>query len=146
MPFKTASSTIALTAAAAFALSTSAFAQTMVGGQDIGDEDLPMVTAHCEMLAGEPATHAMDDAVTDDTAADDLAVDGDAAGIDAMDDTDAGGELDAGGPDIETDAAPEAGTADDDATTTDAPAADTAGVDIDAISIEDCQAAGLAPL
>ena len=152
MPFKTASSTIALTAAAAFALSTSAFAQTMVGGQEVSDEDLPMVTEHCEMLAGDPAGGAMDGAATDAPAADGMATDGMAAddgavtdgmaGDDAMADTDAGGEMDAGGPDIETGA----DTATDGAAATDMPADDMAGIDYDAITLEECQAAGLAAM
>lgn len=153
MPFKTASSTIALTAAAAFALSTSAFAQTMVGGQEVSDEELPMVTEHCEMLAGEPAGGAMDGAATDapatdgmategGMAADDGAATGGMAGDDAMADTDAGGEMDAGGPDIETGA----DTATDGTATTDMPADDMAGIDYDAITIEECQAAGLTPM
>lgn len=109
MPIRTASSTVALTAAAAFALGTGAFAQTMVGPQEISDEDLPMVTEHCEMLAGEPAT--------DDMAAD-------------------------AGTDGETAEVPGAA----DAPATDAPAdGTTAGVDFDAITIEECQAAGLVP-
>lgn len=142
MPFKNASSTIALTAAAAFALSTSAFAQTMVGGQEVSDEELPMVTQHCEMLAGDPAGGAMDGPAADAphangmAAGDGAATDG-MAGDDAMAETDAGGEMDAGGPDIGTDAgAATDGTAE----------SDMAGVDMDAITIEECQAAGLAPM
>jgi hypothetical protein len=152
MPFRTASSTIVLTAAAAFALSTSVFAQTMVGAQEVSDDDLPMVTEHCEMLAGDSAGSAMDGAATDapdadnmatnDMAADDGAAPDGMAGDDAMADTDAGGEMDAGGPDIETGA--DATT--DGAPTTDMPAGEMAGVDYDAITLEECQAAGLAAM
>lgn len=115
MPFKTASSTIALTAAAAFALSTSVFAQTMVGGQEVSDEDLEFVTVHCETLAGGLDTEAM------------------------------GAE-----PEETTDETTETNNGDEDAAPADAETDDSDGVltdiDIDEITLEDCEAAGLAEM
>jgi hypothetical protein len=144
MLFKTASSTIALTTAAAFALSTSAFAQTMVGEQEVSDEDLAMVTEHCEMLAGESAA-ATDATGSDAPAPNDMATKGGMAGeagSSTMTDTEADSELDAGGPDI--DAGSEAET--DGAAATNMQAGDGDAIDIGAIMLEDCQEAGLAPI
>jgi hypothetical protein len=115
MRFRTASSKIALTAAASFALSTSVFAQTMVGGQEVSDEDLEYVTVHCESLAGGLDTEAMGaepDETHDET-------------TDANND-----EMEAASEDAETD--------DSDGVLTD--------IDIDEITLEDCQAAGLAEM
>lgn len=115
MRFKTIASPLALVAA--LALSSTAFAQTMVGDQDISDDDLPAVTEHCAMLADADAgmeagngDTAADDAVADDTAADDMAADDATAADDSM-------------------------AADDTAEIT---------VDLEAITLEECQAAGLA--
>lgn len=49
MPIKTLTAPIAL--AASLCLAPAAFAQTMVGGQEVSDADLPAVTEHCQTLA-----------------------------------------------------------------------------------------------
>lgn len=114
MTIKSLVSPIALAAAAALALSFPAFAQTTVGDQQISDEDLPAVTEHCTMLADEGAA----DAAAPADAAGDAAAPADAAG----------------------DAAAGAETTDGDA----AAGADAgAMLDLEAITLEDCQAAGL---
>lgn len=116
MHFKAASIKIALTAATAFALSTSVFAQTMVGGQEVSDEDLEFVIVHCKTLTGAVDTEQMG-AEPEETS------------------------------DVETDAS----DGDEmDAATDDAEAEDSDGVltsvDIDAITMEDCEAADLAEM
>lgn len=120
MLLKYAARPTALAAAFALAVSSTAFGQTMVGGQEVSDEDLPMVTQHCEMLAGEPATDAM--------------------GTEGMTTEGMAPETGAG-------TGTEGGMAAEGPTGTDMPAEgetmDEAAVDIDAITIEECQAAGL---
>lgn len=49
MKFKALASPLALMAA--LALTTTASAQTMVGNQDVSEEDLPYVQEHCDALA-----------------------------------------------------------------------------------------------
>lgn len=58
MTYKAFTSPVALTAAAVLSLSTAAFGQTSIAGQEIGEGDLAAVTAHCEMLAGQAPTAA----------------------------------------------------------------------------------------
>lgn len=121
MPRKTVSSTLALAAAGVFALSSAAFAQTMVGDQEVSSEDLAAVTAHCETLAsaetGAPTT--------DDMAA---TTDGTMAGDDAATDEMATGATD----DMATDGGDMAADGDM-----------AGGVDLDAITLADCQSAGI---
>lgn len=125
MPRKTVSSTFALAAAGVFALSSAAFAQTMVGDQEVSSEDLAAVTEHCQTLAADTEAPATDDmaATTDDGTAGDDATTGDMASDDAATD------------DMATGA------------TTDAPATDgdmaDGGVDLEAITLADCEGAGL---
>ena len=58
MTYKAFTSPVALTAAAVLSLSSAAFGQNMIAGQEIQQGDLAAVTAHCEMLAGETPTAA----------------------------------------------------------------------------------------
>jgi len=51
--FKKSAAAIAMTAALSFG--SAAFAQTMVGSQEVSDADMPAVTAHCETLASSNA-------------------------------------------------------------------------------------------
>jgi len=89
---------------ASLSLGTAAFAQTMVGSQEVPEDQMAAVTEHCEMLAadgaGAMAEQPMDDGdvATDNPAAED---------------------------------APTGTVSDSD-------------VDMDAITLADCQAAGLA--
>lgn len=53
MPLKTRTSPIALAAAITLAVTSTAFAETMVGGQLVNDTDLPKVSAHCTSLTGD---------------------------------------------------------------------------------------------
>jgi hypothetical protein len=116
MHLKTASMRIALTAATAFALGTSVFAQTMVGGQEVSDEDLEFVTVHCKTLTG--------------------GIDAEQMGAEPEEMSD----LQTDPPDgDELDAAP------DDAEVEDSDGVLTT-VDIDAITMEDCEAAGLSEM
>src|SRR5690554_5131691 len=125
MSFKTFASPIALAAAAALTLGSAAFAQTMVGDQEISDEDLPAVTEHCLALA-EGVT--VDDAAAEAPAEADVEAEVNANAVPAAPGEDAA-------------VADDAGAADADA------AADNAGelpaLDLEAITLEDCQAAGL---
>ncbi|WP_332719175.1 hypothetical protein [Pelagibacterium mangrovi] len=132
MTIKSLVSPIALAAAATLALSFPAFAQTTVGDQQVSDEDLPAVTEHCTMLAEEGAG----DAAAPADAAGDAAAPADAAG-----DAAAGAAADAAGDAAAGAEAP----ADDAAAAGDAAAGADAGaaLDLEAITLEDCQAAGL---
>lgn len=139
MTFKSRTSPIALAAAFAFAMGSTAFAATMVGGQEVSDADLPMVTAHCAAL-------------TDDMAASD-----DAAGIDqdttaAVPQADDSGTPDSSATDdlaASPDAGSDTGTDDfgSDSTASDSTSAgdDAQGqaLDLAAITAADCEAAGL---
>lgn len=133
MPLKSASSKIAIAAAAAFALGSTAMAQTMVGDQEIVDDaDMQLVEEHCAEL-----TDAADTLETDDTATDDLAADDeDPATDDLADDT--------ATDDLADDAATDDLAAD---TETDDLAEDgetSSGIlDLAAITAEDCEAAGI---
>lgn len=126
MFIKSLVSPLALAAAATLALSTASFAQTTVGDQQISDEDLPAVTEHCIMLADEGA--AAGDVGADEVRAAEAEADG-AADVDAGAAADAGAADDAAGMDAGEDAAAgaEAGTT----------------LDLEAITLDDCQAAGL---
>lgn len=137
MPSKTASSTLALAAAGVFALSSAAFAQTMVGDQEVSSEDLAAVTEHCQTLAAaETETTGTDSmaATTDDAMTGDDAATGDMASDSAATD----------------DMASDGAATDDMATgaTTDDTASDGdmagGGVDLEAITLADCEGAGLA--
>lgn len=161
MPFKSASSKITLAAAAAFALSSTAMAQTMVGDQEVSEADMPMVEAHCATLTGDlAADDTMDDTATDDlaaddtfddTATDDMAAD-DPVGDTATDDLAADDPVDdmaTGATDPADDPATDDLAADDpvgDTATDDLAADDTMDdemVDLAAITAEDCEAAGI---
>jgi hypothetical protein len=135
MPFKSASSTIALTAAAAFALSTSAFAQTVVGSQEVSEEDMTRVMQHCQTLTEGAGAGATDDAVG--TAAEG-GVGGTEMGGAATGAEGETGSLNAGGTAEGTEASPETDAEVGDAVTTDA-GRDT--LDLAAITAEDCEAA-----
>lgn len=117
MFFKTFASPIALAAAAALALGSTAYAQTMVGDQEISDTDLPAVTEHCAMLseAGAADSATTDDMATDDAAADDAVTADDSA---APDDNMAADGAVAEEGEME--------------------------IDLDIITLEECRAAGLA--
>lgn len=110
---KMLASPIALALAAGLSLSSAAFAQTMVGDQDISDADLPAVTEHCVALSEErlAGAEAVEDAVGDD--APPSASEGESA---------------------QDDEADSAGSTDN----------TTSAVDFEAITLEDCRAAGLA--
>lgn len=107
MTLKTLASPIALALAAGLSLSSVAFAQTMVGNQEVSDADLSAVTEHCATLSEErlAGAEAAQDAVGDDAPP--------SASDSAEDSADAGGEM-------------------------------TAELDLEAITLEDCRAAGLA--
>lgn len=69
MSFKSRTSPIALAAAFAFAMGSTAFAATMVGDQEVSDAELPSVTAHCESLTGDMAATDSTADVDQDTTA-----------------------------------------------------------------------------
>lgn len=128
----TASKPMALAAAFALAMSSTAFAQTMVGDQEVAADDMPLVEEHCASLASVDEMEAME---TDDTTAD--------ATTGAMaPDAGAAGGMDAGAPGADAMAAPDAtDTAEADMDAGD----DDAGiVDLAAITAEDCETAGIA--
>lgn len=114
MKFKSLVSPLAVAAALSFG--TAAYAQTFVGGQEISDADLPIVEAHCATLAGQGDEVAPDP------------------------------ELDAEAPAVEDDPLGEDPLAEDpledDAAADDGLDGDGA-LDLDAITLEDCQEAGL---
>jgi hypothetical protein len=116
MHFKATSLKIALTAATAVALGTSVFAQTMVGGQEVSDEDMEFVTVHCKTLTGGLDTEQMG-AEPEETA-------------DVQTESSDGDEMDA--------AADASEAEDSDGVLT--------AIDIDEITMEDCEAAGLAEM
>lgn len=136
MFLKSRTSPIALAAAFAFAMGSTAFAATMVGDQEISDADLAMVTAHCASL-------------TSDTAATDGATDLD------QDTTAAVPPANSGTPDTpatsdgpaSSDMSNDSGATDtDDLAADSAPADDSVtgeAVDLAAITAADCEAAGL---
>ena len=142
MSLKAFASPFAIAAASAVAFGTAALGQTMVGTQEISDADLPAVTEHCATLAGGA------DASVDPGAGN---ADADAAAPDApaTDDT-----MDSAVP---TDGTEGNADADDAATMTDTDVpADSAegadgnadadgfsGLDLEAITLADCEAAGL---
>ncbi len=127
MTIKSLVSPLALAAAATLALSSASFAQTTVGDQQISDEDLPAVTEHCTMLADEGA------AAGDAAGADAAGAAGAEADAAAAADANAGATADNG-----ADGAADAGAAEADAG---AEAGTT--LDLEAITLEDCRAAGL---
>src|SRR5690606_29723014 len=65
--------------AAAFALSSAAWAQITVGTQDIADADIPAVQAHCDMLSLDAGADASADL---GAPADDAGAEADAAAAD----------------------------------------------------------------
>lgn len=116
MNLKTLVSPLALAAAGSLLLGSAAFAQTTVGDQEISDADLPRVTEHCVALSQADGEGPADPVAEDpDHMAGDPAVNEEAQ---------------------TEDAAPAEPAAD---------AAEGDTVDLAAITIEDCQAAGLAP-
>ena len=134
MSFRTLVSPLAL--AAAMTLSTGAFAQTMVGDQAVTDEDLPAVSEHCQMLAdGGPSDEGAieEDAATDEMAGEETPLDA-TAGDTASEGDEATAEDDTANDGMATD--PEIATPGD-------PMAGDANLDMDAITLEDCAAAGL---
>lgn len=150
MAFKTLASPIALATAAALTLASGAFAQTMVGDVEVSDEDLPAVTEHCEMLAeNDTAT----DEATDEPAGDTAGLDADTADSvspeDGVNDMTAEGSMaadDAAGDEPMAGEMPTNDTMAGEMPTSDVMADEMAVDDtlmIDAITLEDCQAAGL---
>ena len=134
MSFRTLVSPLAL--AAAMALSTGAFAQTMVGDQAVTDEDLPAVSDHCQMLAeGSPSDEGAtdEDAATDETAGEETSGE-DTGGDTASDRDETAAEDNTATEGMATD--PEIATPGD-------PMAGDANLDMEAITLEDCAAAGL---
>lgn len=126
MSMKYASQPAALAAAIALALGSSAYAQTMVGSQEVSEQDLPRVTEHCASLSKADEGAADADAggpATDDIEADDYAADVD---TEAMDD-----------------AADDKGAAEG-ATAENAQDNASGELDLDAITAADCSEAGLA--
>jgi len=109
--------------AAALGLGTTAYAQTMIGGQTISEADMERVKLHCEDL--QTAENQAAGAVDDDSEADDA--------TEATETT---------GTPVDTD---EDGTADETQPAEDAEDTDTAAVgalDMDAITLEHCKEAG----
>lgn len=136
MFLKSRTSPIALAAAFAFAMGSTAFAATMVGDQEVSDADLTMVTAHCASLTGDTAaTDNATDLDQDTTAAVPPANSG-------TPDTPATGD----GP-ASSDMSNDTGaTGTDNLAANSAPADDSAAgetVDLAAITAADCEAAGL---
>lgn len=143
MSFRTLASPLAL--ATALALSSTAFAQTMVGDQEISEADMPAVTEHCEMLATEAP--AAGDAAAGGAAAGDAAGDAAAGGAAAGGDAAAAGDAAAGDTmaadtTAEGDAAAGAETTDPMAEGGAAAGGETT-LDLEAITLEDCEAAGI---
>ncbi|WP_410218658.1 hypothetical protein [Paracoccus sp. (in: a-proteobacteria)] len=150
MTYKALTSPIALTAAAVLSLSSAAFGQTMVGGQEVNQGSLPSVTEHCAMLAGQAPTSATEthansgnvdaeDNVPEEQAMDMSAteeVDGNSGNIEAEDNLPEGELADVAATPAPTDPQPQTGNADAD---------DNVGlVNLQAITLADCQEAGLA--
>lgn len=143
MFIKTLTAPIAL--AASLCLAPAAFAQTMVGGQEVSDADLAAVTEHCQTLAmgsnsetPDPASGNIDNDSTIDPVENAGTMDG------AQPTTGNEGNPDNDMPDPAT------------AATADTPVDDTSGndgnpnndefsgtVNMEVITLADCQAAGL---
>lgn len=138
MSIRSLVSPIALAAATALSLNAVAFAQTMVGDLEISDADLPTVTEHCEALANADMTDEMatnevqsNGAAGEEAAGDDIADD-----ATTTEETPMAGEMPTDGTMAgETPSA--GGTTDAGAENVD----DT--LMVDAITLDDCQAAGL---
>ncbi len=119
MPNKPLVLSLALATSTLFSLTAPGLAQS-VGGQEISEADWPIVENHCAELAGDTVDEPADDAASDAVA--DVP-------------TDADQRADQGMPEPML----EEGT-------TDEPAAENeeiATVDLDTITLEDCQEAGL---
>lgn len=128
MSTKYVTSTVALAAVAALAIGLPAAAQTMVGGQEISDENLDMVREHCQMLANRSDTDASSDT----------------ADVRAPGESESGGDMYAEAVDSDTEAvnsSPQDGAEGN----TSGEASQSSSIDLDAITAEDCEAAGLAP-
>jgi hypothetical protein len=127
MSIKTLMSSVTLATTATLVLGASALAQTMVGDIEVTEADMPAVTEHCETLADTDAT---DEMVSTDAAADDF------ANTEAMPEDDAATDM------TTTDNA--ATDAPDSGETTDAGAENVDHTLMtDAITLEDCQSAGI---
>ncbi len=136
MFLKSTASSLALAAVAAFALTSATHAQTMIGSQQIGADDLAAVTEHCQMLSAEAEGGA--EAATETTASSDTATGEERA----PGESDAGGDMYAEAVDSETEAVNS--SPDDTATaSTSGEASASAEIDIGAITVEECEAAGL---
>ena len=133
MSFKTLVSPIAVATAATLALSSVALAQTTVGEVEVTEADMPAVTEYCETLADADMT--ADGMETDPMAADD-------ANTEAMPAGDGAADMTAEEPTAEDTAM--ASDAPDSGDTTDAGAENVdQTLMTDAITIEDCQDAGI---
>lgn len=151
MTYKAFTSPVALTTAAVLSLGSAAFGQTMIGGQEIGQGDLAAVTAHCEMLAGQAPTaenqadgnsgniDAEDNLPAGDqveaTATPAPAADGNSGNIDAEDNLPEGDQA-------QVMATPAPVEADGNSGNVDAEE-DMVGLNLQALTLEDCQEAGL---
>lgn len=131
MLFRSTAKPTALAAAFALAMSSAALGQTMVGDQEISEDDMPLVEEHCASLASADEMDAMEPG---DTATEDAD-----AGTEAM--TPEAGTADA----MTADAPPADGAATADAMETDTAAdgADDDILDLASITAEDCEAAGI---
>ncbi|WEF23271.1 hypothetical protein [Paracoccus sp. S3-43] len=141
MKIKTFTAPLALAAM----LGSTAFAQTMVGDQEVSDADLPAVTQHCQTLATGSTTATSDPAdgnADDDSDATPPANAGTMDG--AQPTTGTEGNVDDDSPDPAT--AATAGTPVDSTTGNDGnqDADEFSGsINLDLITLADCQAAGL---
>ncbi|WP_265500550.1 hypothetical protein [Paracoccus beibuensis] len=151
MTYKAFTSPIGLTAAAVLSLSSAAFGQNMIAGQEIEQGDLAAVTAHCEMLAGEtPTTENAADGNSGNIDAEDnlpagdmaeaeatpapMAADGNSGNIDAEDNLPEGDQAEAMATPAPVDAEGNSGNID---------AEDNmVSLNLQALTLQDCQEAG----
>jgi|SwirhisoilCB2_FD_contig_41_5566730_length_431_multi_7_in_0_out_0_1 hypothetical protein len=119
-----------LALAAAMLVSTGAWAQTMVGQQNVSAEDLPKVQAQCNTLSAKAKESLASQSPTDSNASStDDNSGGDNGGTDDAATTPGGAGEDDGAGDLGTE--------------TETPNNPSPGIDLSLITLEDCQAAGL---
>lgn len=144
MPVKMLAAPITLAVAIGFG--GTAFAQTMVGGQEVSDADLPAVTEHCQTLvtgSNVATSEPMDGNVDDDSTTDPVE---NAGTMDAAQPTTGNeGNQDHDAPDPATAAAADTPPVDDTGGMDGNADADqfTGSVNMEVITLADCQAAGL---
>ena len=137
---KLSSSYVAATAAAALMIGSAAFGQTAVGGQDISDADLPAVTEHCETLA-TGADASVDPGSGNPDAEDTEMSTMEATPDDTMPTDGTEGNADADAAEIMPDTAE--ATDGTDGADGNVDADGFTGINLQDITLEDCEAAGL---